>query len=115
MAGRAGVDFTLGAGSEETFSVGIYLLKTAVWLMCRVLHSVCGVTERPGSVLLQCVVFADFLKLWPFCEMTDLECKYGKFFSVIWEDVKYYEGKVSIGESHPGAKPFQEIQNKSSR
>ena len=32
--------------------------------------------------------------------MTDLECKYGKFFSVIWEDVKYYEGKISIGESH---------------
>ena len=27
--------------------------------------------------------------------MTDLECKYGKFFSVIWEDVKYYEGEIS--------------------
>ena len=45
------------------------------------------------------VLFLLTLKLWPFCEMTDLECKYGKFFSVIWEDVKYYEGKISIGES----------------
>ena len=39
--------------------------------------------------------------------MTDLECKYGKFFSVIWEDVKYYEGKISIGESRSWAHLFK--------
>ena len=95
MARCAGVDFAPSAGSEETSSVGIYF-EAAVCLICKVLRGVCNAVEHPGSILLQCVVLVDFFKLWPFYEMTDLECKYGKFFSVIWEDAKYYEGKMSM-------------------